>query len=472
MHFLHDLPGTAPLTLTQAHTAIQRLRHQIISCSHEAEPANPGITGQENLVDRVLAALILGEHCLLEGNPGLAKTLASRTTGAMAGLTYQRIQFMPDTLPSELILREVLKYDGNATKIVTKLGPLFTNLLLADEINRASPKTQAGLLEACEEGHATPLNYDRRVIRPEQPVNEAKALGHHGPFFGVPQKFNPLSTDGQVFTVMATQNPIEQEGTYPLPEAQLDRFMLSINISYPTRAEEREIVIATTQTVRPEINPVLQGRDILWVQQLVRQVPASQHMVDYAVDLVRATRPKEPPSPDFVKNWLAWGAGPRAAQNIILTAKARAILHGRFAVSAEDIRHVAFPVLRHRIFTNFNADAEGVDVEQVIEKILEVVPEPTYGETISAAMHARSRQEHAAAPVGEMSGVTPAPMPSRSAGQQHPAVPPSPPTHATPPATPPTYAMPPGGSPAGPSTAAPPPSPRSYPSPPPPPPGR
>ncbi len=237
MHFLHDLPGTAPLTLTQAHTAIQRLRHQIISCSHEAEPANPGITGQENLVDRVLAALILGEHCLLEGNPGLAKTLASRTTGAMAGLTYQRIQFMPDTLPSELILREVLKYDGNATKIVTKLGPLFTNLLLADEINRASPKTQAGLLEACEEGHATPLNYDRRVIRPEQPVNEAKALGHHGPFFGVPQKFNPLSTDGQVFTVMATQNPIEQEGVYPLSRAMEDRFFMKVIIRYPPNSD-------------------------------------------------------------------------------------------------------------------------------------------------------------------------------------------------------------------------------------------
>jgi len=181
---------------------------------------------------------------------------------------------------------------------------------------------------------------------------------------------------------MATQNPIEQEGTYPLPEAQLDRFMLSINIGYPTRTEEREIVMATTQTTKVEIRPVLQAQDIMWIQQLVRQVPASQHMIDYAVDLVRATRPKEQYSPDFVKNWLAWGAGPRAAQNITLTAKARAIIYGRYAVTAEDIRAMCFPVLRHRIFTNFNADAEGVDVDKVIEKILETVPEPTYGETV------------------------------------------------------------------------------------------
>jgi MoxR-like ATPase len=187
----------------------------------------------------------------------------------------------------------------------------------------------------------------------------------------------------QPFFVMATQNPIEQEGTYPLPEAQLDRFMLSINIGYPTRAEEREIVNATTQARPHEVKPVLQGPDVLWIQQLVRQVPASQHMVDYAVDLARATRPKEPPSPDFVKKWLAWGAGPRAAQNMTLGAKARTILRGRYAVTADDVRAMAFPVLRHRIFTNFNADAEGIDPEQVIQKILETVPEQSYGEPVA-----------------------------------------------------------------------------------------
>jgi MoxR-like ATPase len=240
---------------------------------------------------------------------------------------------------------------------------------LADEINRTPPKTQAALLQAMQEYEVT-----------------------------VGGKTYPLE---QPFFVMATQNPIEQEGTYPLPEAQLDRFMLSINITYPTRSEERDIVMATTQIVKQEIQPVLTGRDILWIQQLVRQVPVAQHMVDYAVDIVRATRPKDPPSPDFVKNWLAWGAGPRAAQNIVLTAKARAILHGRFAVTADDIRAMVFPVLRHRIFTNFNADAEGVDVDQIIEKILEVVPEPTYGETIPVG--ARGTRKAKAAPVADKS---------------------------------------------------------------------
>ena len=199
------------------------------------------------------------------------------------------------------------------------------------------------------------------------------------------------------FFVMATQNPIEQEGTYPLPEAQLDRFMLSINIGYPTRSEEREIVMATTQTTKKEINAVLQGRDILWIQHLVRQVPTSQHMVDYAVDLVRATRPKESDSPDFIKNWLAWGAGPRAAQNIVLGSKARAILHGRFAVTAEDVRAIVYPVLRHRLFTNFNADAEGVDVDQVIDKLLKTIPQPTYGEA-----GVQQRVKSVAGPAGEV----------------------------------------------------------------------
>ncbi len=428
--------ATPPMSPEEAVRRVAQAREMLVNEVHKV------IIGQDEMLEQMLICVFARGHCLTIGVPGLAKTLTISTLSQALHLKFTRIQFTPDLMPSDITGTEIIDQDQATGQRNFRFvrGPIFSNIVLADEINRTPPKTQAALLQAMQEYEVS---------------SAGKTYKLEPPFF-----------------VMATQNPIEQEGTYPLPEAQLDRFMLSINISYPTRAEEREIVIATTQTVRPEINPVLQGRDILWVQQLVRQVPASQHMVDYAVDLVRATRPKEPPSPDFVKNWLAWGAGPRAAQNIILTAKARAILHGRFAVSAEDIRHVAFPVLRHRIFTNFNADAEGVDVEQVIEKILEVVPEPTYGETISAAMHARSRQEHAAAPVGEMSGVTPAPMPSRSAGQQHPAVPPSPPTHATPPATPPTYAMPPGGSPAGPSTAAPPPSPRSYPSPPPPPPGR
>jgi MoxR-like ATPase len=245
---------------------------------------------------------------------------------------------------------------------------VFANIVLADEINRTPPKTQAALLQAMQEYEVTVAGQTYKL---EQP-----------------------------FFVMATQNPIEQEGTYPLPEAQLDRFMLSINIGYPTRAEEREIVMSTTQLTRHDVRPVLHGQDILWIQQLVRAVPASQHMVDYAVDMVRATRPKEPPSPDFVKNWLAWGAGPRAAQYCD-PAKARAIIHGRYAVTAEDIRALAFPVLRHRIFTNFNADAEGIDVDQIIEKLLETVPEPTYGETIPVG--ARGTRKAKAAPVADKS---------------------------------------------------------------------
>jgi MoxR-like ATPase len=255
-------------------------------------------------------------------------------------------------MPSDITGTEIIDQDTATGQRTFRFvhGPIFSNIVLADEINRTPPKTQAALLQAMQEHEVTVAG---KTYKLEQP-----------------------------FFVMATQNPIEQEGTYPLPEAQLDRFMLSINIGYPTRAEERDIVLATTQTQRHDVKPVLQGPDILWIQQLVRQVPASQHVVDYAVDLVRATRPKEPPSPDFVKNWLAWGAGPRAAQNIILTAKARAILHGRYAIGAEDVRAMAFPVLRHRIITNFNADAEGIDVEQVIEKILKTIPEPSYGETI------------------------------------------------------------------------------------------
>ena len=218
-----------------------------------------------------------------------------------------RIQFTPDLMPSDITGTEIIDQDPATGKRTFRFvrGPVFSNIVLADEINRTPPKTQAALLQAMQEHEVTVAGNTYKLDQP--------------------------------FFVMATQNPIEQEGTYPLPEAQLDRFMLSINIGYPTRSEEREIVMATTQTTRQEIRPVLSGPDIVWIQQLVRQVPTSQHMVDYAVDLARATRPKEPPSPDFVKNWLAWGAGPRAAQYLILGAKARAILHGQFAVGADDV---------------------------------------------------------------------------------------------------------------------------------------
>ena len=342
-------PASTPqMSPEEAVRRVAQAREMLVNEVHKV------IIGQDEMIEQMLICIFARGHCLTIGVPGLAKTLTVSTLAQALHMKFTRIQFTPDLMPSDITGTEIIDQDQSTGQRNFRFvrGPIFSNIVLADEINRTPPKTQAALLQAMQEYEVS---------------SAGKTYQLEPPFF-----------------VMATQNPIEQEGTYPLPEAQLDRFMLSISIGYPTRSEERDIVNATTQSMKKEIHPVLQGRDILWIQQLVRQVPASQHMVDYAVDLVRATRPREPPSPDFVKNWLAWGAGPRAAQNIILTAKARAILHGRYAVTAEDLRAMAFPVLRHRIFTNFNADAEGVDVEQVIEKIVATISEPTYGEAVAA----------------------------------------------------------------------------------------
>ena len=375
------------------------------------------IIGQDEMIEQMLICIFARGHCLTIGVPGLAKTLTVATLSKALHMKFSRIQFTPDLMPSDITGTEIIDQDQATGQRQFRFvrGPIFANIVLADEINRTPPKTQAALLQAMQEYEVT---------------SAGKTYPLEPPFF-----------------VMATQNPIEQEGTYPLPEAQLDRFMLSINIEYPTREEEREIVLATTQTVKKEINPVLQGRDILWIQQLVRQVSTSQHMVDYAVDLVRATRPRETGSPEFVKNWLAWGAGPRAAQNIILGAKARAILHGRFAVTAEDVRTITFPVLRHRIFTNFNADAEGVDVNQVIQRIVETVPEPSYGEPIApAARPVKPPSSDSRPAAASPAPVSPPPGGSLGAAntRQTPATPPrpaSPPRAAAP--TPPVGPTPP-----------------------------
>ena len=302
------------------------------------------------MIEEMLICLFARGHCLTIGVPGLAKTLTVSTLARALHLKFNRIQFTPDLMPSDITGTEIIEEDVATGKRAFRFvqGPVFANIVLADEINRTPPKTQAALLQAMQEYQVTAGS-------------------------------NTFDLDPPFF-VMATQNPIEQEGTYPLPEAQLDRFMLSINIGYPSRDDERRIVNATTQAAGEEIRPILSGRDLLWIQQLVREIPASDHMVDYAVDLVRATRPKEPGRLGFIKDWLAWGAGPRAAQYLVLASKARAILHGRLAVSAGDIRAVLRPVLRHRIFTNFNADAEGVGPDQIIDKILQAVPEPSYGE--------------------------------------------------------------------------------------------
>ncbi|HLA83585.1 MAG TPA: MoxR family ATPase [Thermoguttaceae bacterium] len=338
--------GAPQLTPEEAVRRITLARERLLAEVHKV------IIGQDEMIEQMLICLFARGHCLTIGVPGLAKTLTISTLARALQMRFSRIQFTPDLMPSDITGTEIIDFDAAGGHRAFRFvhGPVFANIVLADEINRTPPKTQAALLQAMQE-------------------QEVTAAG----------KTYPLEPP---FFVMATQNPIEQEGTYPLPEAQLDRFMLSIQIGYPTRDEERRIVAATTQTIAQQVAPVLSGKDILWIQQIVRQVQASQHMIDYAVDIARATRPKETDTRPFVDDWLAWGAGPRAAQNMILGAKARAVLHGRFAVSADDVRYLAYPVLRHRLFTNFNADAEGVGVDQVIERILQTVQEPSYGEPI------------------------------------------------------------------------------------------
>lgn len=311
------------------------------------------IVGQDEMIEQMLIALFAGGHCLTIGVPGLAKTLTVSTLARVLHLKFSRIQFTPDLMPSDITGTEIIEEDQVSRQRSFKFvrGPVFANIILADEINRTPPKTQAALLQAMQEYEVTAGGDTYKLDKP--------------------------------FFVMATQNPIEQEGTYPLPEAQLDRFMLSINIGYPSRDEERRIVTVTTQQQTAAVSEVLLARDILWIQQLVRQIPATDHIVDYAVDLARATRPSNDDAPQFVRKWLAWGAGPRAAQNLVLCGKARALLKGRYAVQASDIRAVALPVLRHRIFTNFDADAEGVDADAIVKRLTKEIPEPGYGEPSS-----------------------------------------------------------------------------------------
>ena len=308
------------------------------------------IVGQDEVIDLLLIALFGRGHCLLVGVPGLAKTLLIRTLAQVLQLEFSRIQFTPDLMPSDITGTEILEEDVATGRRAFRFvkGPVFANMVLADEINRTPPKTQAALLQAMQEYHVTSAGQTYELAPP--------------------------------FFVLATQNPIEQEGTYPLPEAQLDRFMFMIFIDYPQPAEEREIVRQTTYEISSEPKHVLRGRDILAIQNIVRRVPISDHVLTYAVNLARATRPGDPTAPDFVKEWLTWGAGPRAAQYMVIGAKARAIMDGRYNVSCNDIRSVAYPVLRHRIFTNFNADAEGIKPDDIIKRLLATVPEPSPSE--------------------------------------------------------------------------------------------
>jgi len=305
------------------------------------------IVGQDAVIEELLLAMFSRGHCLMVGVPGLAKTLLISTIAGVLKLNFSRIQFTPDLMPSDITGTDVIEENRSTGERAFRFikGPVFANIVLADEINRPPPQTQAALLQAMQEYHVT-------------------AGGNTYPL-DLP------------FFVLATQNPIEQEGTYPLPEAQLDRFMFMIHVDYPSREDERTIVKSTTADASHDIRYVLAGADILNIQRLVRRVPVSEHVVDYAVSLARASRPGTPESPQFINEWLTWGAGPRAAQYLILGAKARALFSGRLNVTCEDVRKIAHPVLRHRLFTNFNADAEGMTPTKIIDRLLQTVPEPT-----------------------------------------------------------------------------------------------
>ena len=303
------------------------------------------IIGQEKAIEEILIALFCRGHCLLVGVPGLAKTLLISTLAGIMELTFNRVQFTPDLMPSDITGTDILEEEALSKRRSFRFlkGPIFANILLADEINRTPPKTQAALLQAMQEYRVTAGG-----------VTHALKL----PFF-----------------VLATQNPIEQEGTYPLPEAQLDRFMFNISIAYPPLEQEMEIVAATTSSYQPVLQKVITGEKILEMQDLVRKVPASSHVIGYAVRLLRATRPREPEALPFVKDWVEWGAGPRASQHLILAAKAKAIMDGRYVASVEDIKSVIRPILKHRIITNFKAQAESITSLEVIDQVLkEVTP--------------------------------------------------------------------------------------------------
>jgi MoxR-like ATPase len=297
------------------------------------------IVGQQRVIREILIAFVAGGHCLLRGVPGLAKTLLIKTLAECVDLKFNRIQFTPDLMPSDIVGAEVIEEDRATGKRTIRFihGPIFANIILADEINRTPPKTQAALLEAMQEYQVTVSGV--RFLLPR-------------PLF-----------------VLATQNPIEQEGTYPLPEAQLDRFMFNVVIEYPTADEERRILMMTTATQHVRVTAVATGEEIEQLHAAVREVPAAENVIDFAARLVRSTRPG-PGAPDFVQKWVRWGAGPRAGQALLLGAKARALLEGRSVAAPDDVSAVAFPVLRHRVLVNFQAEADGIEADEIVSRLL------------------------------------------------------------------------------------------------------
>ncbi|HTG64823.1 MAG TPA: MoxR family ATPase [Flavobacterium sp.] len=293
------------------------------------------IVGQDDVIDQLLLCIFSGGHALLVGVPGLAKTLMVNTISEALGLHFKRIQFTPDLMPSDILGSEIL--DENRQFKFVK-GPVFSNIILADEINRTPPKTQAALLEAMQERSVTIAGVNHKLDMP--------------------------------YFVLATQNPIEQEGTYPLPEAQLDRFMFAVKLEYPSFAEEVQVVKRTTSDVSHKVNPLFAAQEIIDFQHLIRRIPVADNVVEYAVSLVSKTRPDNSLSNEFVRNYLDWGAGPRASQNLILAAKAHAAFNGKFSPDIEDVIAVATPILRHRIIKNYKADAEGITEEMIIAKLI------------------------------------------------------------------------------------------------------
>ena len=332
------------MTGTNAAAAAEQViegRQRILAELHKV------IVGQDEAIDLVLTALFTGGHCLITGVPGLAKTLLVKTLAEVLHLTFKRIQFTPDLMPADITGTEVLEESDGHRVLRFLQGPVFAQIILADEINRTPPKTQAALLEAMQEYHVTAAGRTYELERP--------------------------------FLVLATQNPIELEGTYPLPEAQLSRFMFNVVMSYLPEDDEVKVVTTTTSDEAAIPERVLSGKDILECQRLVRHVVVSDEVARYAVRLVDASRPGRSNTPEFIAQWVKWGAGLRASQALILGGKARALMHGRYHVSIADVRALATPTLRHRIVTNFYAESEGVDTERIIERLLETVPTPKSG---------------------------------------------------------------------------------------------
>jgi MoxR-like ATPase len=330
----------APVTQSD-YEAVERLNQAYRKITEEIGKV---IVGQRRVIEELLIGMFAGGHCLLQGVPGLAKTLMVRTLAESLNLSFNRIQFTPDLMPADITGTDVIQEDRMTGSREFRFlpGPIFANVVLADEINRTPPKTQAALLEAMQEHQVT-----------------AGGKRHKLP---------------DAFFVLATQNPIEQEGTYPLPEAQLDRFMFEILVDYPSEEEEFELIRKTTSDRTPQVERVLSGEEVAGLQHVVRRMPVADHVIHYAMQLARMTRRQNAHIPDFVRDYVSWGAGPRASQYLILGAKARAMLKGRAFVNTEDVREVAAPVLRHRIITNFNAEADGVSPDSIVRRLTDLIP--------------------------------------------------------------------------------------------------